>query len=458
MSTQVVVVDDESRMGELLAKSLPKRGFETTWFTRAEDALEHLRDHDADVLLTDLKMPGMGGIETCRRALEIRADLPVIVVTAFGSLESAIEAIRAGAYDFVRKPFDIDDLCLTLERAAKHRELRGEVRRLRAAVTGTAAPDGIIGRSEAIREVHDLVDRVAATDASILVTGESGTGKELVARALWRRSQRAAAPFITVNCAALPEALLESELFGHKRGAFTDARTDREGLFLRARGGTIFLDEIAEMPLGTQPKLLRALQERRIRAVGSDVEVDTDVRIIAATHQDLDARVADGRFREDLFYRIDVVRIGLPPLRARGNDVLLLAQRFLEQFALTHRRAVERLSPGAAERLLAYSWPGNVRELANCMERSVALARFNEVAVEDLPERVRSAAARKPVVEAPGASDEVLPLAEIERRYVLAVLETVSGNKTEAARLLGLDRATLYRWLEKYAVLDTGAR
>ncbi|NUP04440.1 MAG: sigma-54-dependent Fis family transcriptional regulator [Polyangiaceae bacterium] len=451
MSVQVVVVDDESRMGELLGKSLPKRGFDTTSFTCAEDALEHLRLHDADVLLTDLKMPGIDGIETCRRALEIRADLPVVVVTAFGSLASAVEAIRAGAYDFVTKPFEIDALCLTLTRAAKHRELRGEVRRLREAVSAASAPDGILGGSEAIREVHDLIGRIAPTDASVLVTGESGTGKELVARALFRQSQRNNAPFITVNCAALPEPLLESELFGHKRGAFTDARADREGLFVKARGGTIFLDEIADMPLGIQPKLLRALQERRVRAVGSDVEIETDVRIIAATHQDIDTRVADGRFREDLFYRIDVVRIGLPPLRARGNDVLLLAQKFLGQFAAAHRRPVERLSPGAAEKLIAYAWPGNVRELANCMERSVALARFNEIAVEDLPERVRNAASRKPVVEAPGATDEILPLAEIERRYVLAVLDTVSGNKTEAARLLGLDRATLYRWLEKYA-------
>jgi DNA-binding NtrC family response regulator len=452
MIGRVVIVDDESRIGQMLAKSLPKRGFETSWFTHPEDALEHLRANDADVLLTDLKMPGMDGIEACRRALEIREDLPVVVITAFGNLENAIEAIRAGAYDFVVKPFDVDSLCLTLARAVRHKALRSEVRRLRQAVAGAAVPEqGILGRSECIRAVHDLVSRIAPAESTVLVTGESGTGKELVARALWRAGSRSNGPFVAVNCAALPESLLESELFGHRRGAFTDARADRDGLFVKARGGILFLDEIAEMPTGVQAKVLRALQERRVRPVGSDSELETDVRVVAATHRDIDGWVADGRFREDLFYRIDVVRIALPPLRARGNDVLLLAQRFLEQFARAHPRDIDRLSQGAAEKLLAYSWPGNVRELANCMERSVALARFNEIAVEDLPARVRDAAPRPPVIEAPGSIDEILPLEEIERRYVLAVLEAVGGNKTEAARLLRLDRATLYRWLGRYS-------
>ncbi len=456
MIGRVVVVDDESRIGQMLAKSLPKRGFEASWFTHPEDALAHLRAHDADVLLTDLKMPGIDGIETCRRALEIRADLPVIVITAFGNLENAIEAIRAGAYDFVVKPFDVDSLCLALARAVRHKELRSEVRRLRQAVAGAVVPEhGILGRSESIRAVHDLIDRIAPTESTVLVTGESGTGKELVARALWQGSSRSDGPFVAVNCAALPESLLESELFGHRRGAFTDARADRDGLFVKARGGLLFLDEIAEMPAAVQAKVLRALQERRVRPVGSDSEVETDVRIVAATHRDIDGWVSEGRFREDLFYRIDVVRIALPPLRARGNDVILLAQRFLEQFALCHPRGIDRLSQAAAEKLLAYSWPGNVRELANCMERSVALARFNEIAVEDLPARVRDAAPRPPVIEAPGSIDEILPLEEIERRYVLAVLDAVGGNKTEAARLLRLDRATLYRWLGRYSAQGT---
>ncbi|MBL8743150.1 MAG: sigma-54-dependent Fis family transcriptional regulator [Myxococcales bacterium] len=452
MSGRVVVVDDESRIGQMLAKSLSKRGFEISWFTQPEAALEELRSRDADILLTDLRMPGLDGIEMCRRALEIRADLPVIVITAFGNLESAIEAIRAGAYDFVVKPFDVDSLCLTLARAVRHKALRSEVRRLRQAVRSAAVPDhGILGRSASIRAVVDLVNRIAPTESSVLVTGESGTGKELVARALWRGSPRSNGPFVPVNCAALPEPLLESELFGHRRGAFTDARADREGLFIKARGGVLFLDEIAEMPTAVQAKVLRALQERRIRPVGCDSEVDTDVRVVAATHRDIDSWVADGRFREDLFYRIDVVRIALPPLRARGNDVLLLAQLFLEQLGLGHPRGIDRLSQGAAEKLLSYAWPGNVRELANCMERAVALARFNEVAVDDLPARVRDAAPRCPVIDAPSSVDDILPLEEIERRYVLAVLETVGGNKTEAARLLRLDRATLYRWLGRYS-------
>ncbi len=452
MNSTVLVVDDEPRVGQMLEKALPKHGFSVAWTSDPREALERLREEDYELLVADFRMPGLDGAELCRRALEVRSDLRVVVITAFGSLDTAVEAIRAGAYDFVTKPFEIDGLALVLRRAAEHRALCGELRRLRRAVATTADDDGLLGSSDPIQRIRDITRRTAPSDVSVLVTGESGTGKELVARAIHRQSLRAEGPFVSINCAALPEALLESELFGHRKGAFTDAHVAREGLFFRARGGTLFLDEVAELPLGVQPKLLRAIQERRVRPVGADDEVDVDVRLIAATHQDLEERVRDGRFREDLFYRIDVVHIALPPLRARSNDVLLLAQHFLEKFAATHRRPVESISPAAAAKLLAYDWPGNVRELANCIERAVALAPLNEISLEDLPERVRDVTPNKPTLpSAPTTASEVLTLDEVQKRYALSVLELVGGNKREAARLLGMDRATLYRWLGRFS-------
>ncbi|HEU0032607.1 MAG TPA: sigma 54-interacting transcriptional regulator [Kofleriaceae bacterium] len=300
-----------------------------------------------------------------------------------------------------------------------------------------------------MREVEQLIERVAASDATVLVTGESGTGKELVARAIHARSPRRDGPLVTVNCAALPEALLESELFGHVKGAFTDARTARPGLFAQAAGGSLFLDEIGELPLALQPKLLRALQDRVVRPVGGDREVEVDVRIIAATNRELATLVAERAFREDLYYRLDVIRVELPPLRARDNDVLLLAQHFLVRSARRAHKAIDGFSPAAARQLLAYSWPGNVRELQNCIERAVALARYATISVEDLPDRVRAPATRPD----PVASDDLADLPtmeEVERRYIARVMAAVGGNKASAARILGYDRTTLYRKLDRY--------
>jgi two-component system response regulator AtoC len=295
-----------------------------------------------------------------------------------------------------------------------------------------------------------LLDRIAETDTTALVTGETGTGKELAARAIHRRSRRSDAPMVTVNCAAVPATLLESELFGHVRGAFTDARTDRKGLFVQAHKGTLFLDEVGEMPPEMQVKLLRALEARTVRPVGGQHEVAFDVRLITATHRDLVASVEEGTFREDLYYRINVLEITMPPLRARGTDVLLLARSFLEEFARRHAKPVQRISSPVAERLLSYAWPGNIRELRNCMERAVALARFEEVIVEDLPVQVRDYRPTHVLVAANDPS-ELVPLAEVERRYVERVMEAVGGNKRQAAQILGLDRATLYRKLERWS-------
>jgi DNA-binding NtrC family response regulator len=451
MTTRVLVVDDERSMVDLIRDGLGRRDCTVTCAGSAQEALELLPHADVDVVVTDLRMGGMSGLDLCERIAGSRPDLPVIVVTAFGSLDAAVGSIRAGAYDFLTKPFDIEVLAIAVRRAAQHRALRDEVRRLRKAVDSTRSLGDMVGASGPMQELFGLLTRAAAAESSVLITGESGTGKEMVARELHARSRRTGGPFVAVNCAALPEALLESELFGHARGAFTDARQARTGLFLQAAGGTLLLDEIGDMPLGLQPKLLRALQARSVRPVGSDQEHPFNARIIAATNRDLDEHVEQGRFREDLYYRLNVIHVPVPPLRARGGDVLLLAQSFLERFAAQMDKSVAGLSPPAAEKLLAYSWPGNVRELSNCIERAVALTQFDHLVVDDLPERVRSYR-RSDVLVAGNDPSELAPLEQVERRYVLRVLEAAGGNKTLAAQILGLDRRTLYRKLERWAV------
>jgi two-component system response regulator HydG len=325
MKAKVLIVDDDTSMCELLAESLAQQGYEVRWKASAQEALAEVEQRNFDVVLTDINMKEMNGLELCQRATEAHPDLPVIVITAFGSMETAVQAIRAGAYDFITKPFDIDVVAIAIERAVKHGLLQREVQRLQRAVDESRRFDELLGASPAMKEVYDLLERVAESESTVLVTGESGTGKELVARALHRRSKRASGPFVAINCAAMPEQLLESELFGHTKGAFTDARTARPGLFVQAKGGTIFLDEIGDMPLGLQPKLLRALQERSVRPVGGDHETPIDVRVVAASNRDLETAIEERKFREDLYYRINVIHVELPPLRARGADVLLLA-------------------------------------------------------------------------------------------------------------------------------------
>ncbi|CAN5922615.1 sigma-54 dependent transcriptional regulator [soil metagenome] len=440
-------------MCDYLEAELRARGFDVASRTNADEALALLGAEDFDVVVTDLNMRGMNGLGLCTRIVENRPDVPVIVITAFGSLETAVATIRAGAFDFVTKPFDIEELLLAIERAIRQRTLESEVKRLRGMVAEGQHFDEMLGASPAMKKVYDLIARISDSDATVLIAGESGTGKELVARALHRRGKRASGPFVAINCAAMPEALLESELFGHAKGAFTDAKAARKGLFVEASGGTLFLDEIGDMPLTMQPKLLRALEARTVRPVGGSTEVPFDVNLVAATNRDLETAIAEGRFREDLFYRINVVKLELPPLRARGNDVLLLAQSFLERFATRSGKRVVGLSSAVAKKLLAYTWPGNVRELQNCLERAVAVARFEEVAVDDLPERIRDYRSANVLVVADDPS-ELVPLEIVERRYILRVVEAAGGNKSIAARILGLDRKTLYRRLESYGVGD----
>jgi two-component system response regulator HydG len=444
-----LIVDDDARGRDVLVEALQHRGFRAVAAGSAREAMALLAsDHRFEVVLSDLRMPEVGGLDLTQKLAESHPILPVVVITAFGTIRAAVDATRKGAYDFLTKPYDLDVVALTLDRAIAHYRARAELEELRA--THAGRDHGILTRSPAMQRVLSTVARIARQDVSVLVTGESGTGKELIARAIHAESVRSRQRFVAINCAAVPETLLESELFGHARGAFTDANTARAGVFAQAHKGTLFLDEIGDMPLSMQAKLLRALADKSVRPVGSDREVEADVRVVAATHKDLEAEVAAGRFREDLFYRIQVVEIVVPPLRARGGDVLLLATEFARRAAQRAGKPVPALAPSFAEKLQAYDWPGNVRELSNCIERAVALSDETELRELDLPTRVRSS---DPAMAFPTSADDgdgLVPLDTIERRYILHVLRAVKGNKRAAAQILGLDRSTLYRKLERY--------
>lgn len=448
----VLIVDDDVAMCRLLSGGLRGLGADTTTASSTEEGLHLFAKSSFDVVVTDLRMAGRSGIDLCRAVNDQQPDVPVVVMTAFGSLETAVQAIRAGAYDFVTKPFELDRLRSTVERALAHRQRQRRVVRLQESSTENCRIDGLIGKSRAMMKVHDLIDRVAVSSTTVLVRGESGTGKELVARAIHERSERQGAPFVAINCAAMPPTLLESELFGHVEGAFTDARSDRPGLFRTAAAGTLFLDEIGEMPLEVQPKLLRALQERAFRPVGSSEELPLQARIVTATNRDLEDAVREGSFREDLYYRIHVIDVEVPPLRDRAGDVLLLARHFIDRFATTSGKAVRGVTPPAGKKLVRYRWPGNVRELQNAVERAVILTRFSEITVDDLPERI---VRYEPApLSAPSADLRTLePMEEIERRYALHVYRLTSGNKSSAARILGWNRKTLHRKLVSYGVI-----
>lgn len=449
MKTEVLLVDDEKDICEMIHAGLSKHDIHVHWQTSAEEALLLLQDRDFDAVLADVNLQDMSGLDLCQRIVENRPDVPVIVITAFGSMESAIAAIRAGAYDFINKPVEIAALAHVIDRAVQHRRLRQEVKRLRQTIETLDAPGELVGQSASMKKVYDLIHRLSDTDATVLLTGESGTGKELVARALHSQSRRTGRPLLAINCAAVPPNLLESELFGHVKGAFTDAHSDRKGLFERADRGTVLLDEIGEMPLEMQPKLLRVLEERKVRHVGGEKEISFDTRVIASTNRDLEAEVEAGRFREDLYYRLNVVQVHLPPLRARGNDILLLAQNFVQKISAKLNKPVRGISSEAARKLLEYDWPGNVRQLQNSMERAITLTRFEQITVDDLPDKIRHYESTK-IVLVDSDAEHLLSLEELEKRYIEKVLKAVSGNKTQAATVLGLDRRTLYRKLERY--------
>ncbi len=445
MKARVVVVDDEPKMAEAIASALERSGHECVVFNRGAEALDEILARPPDVVVTDWRMEGLDGLELLKRIHAARPETPVILVTAYGDVPSAVAAMRAGAFDYVTKPFDNDELRNLVERAVELRRLRYENHELRREILGSRDAE-VVAESEAMKKVLDLVDRVAPSLAPVLILGESGVGKEIVARRLHFGSDRVARPFVAVNAKALSESVLESELFGHEKGAFTGAFTAHAGCFERAHGGTLFLDEIGEISASFQGKLLRVLQEGEVQRVGGATSRKVDVRVVAATNRDLRAEVAAGRFREDLFFRLDVIRIWIPPLRERKEDVLPLARFFLDRQARASGREL-RLSVEAEEILLAHGWPGNVRELSNAIERASVLGRSEEVLAEDL-------LLDRDVVEAAstieGTLQEVVDRAVADR--IRSALAESGGRKAEAADRLGIERTTLFRWMKRLGI------
>jgi len=434
-------VDDEPSLGSTLAEVLHQRGYAAEAVSSGQACLERLARVGADVVVTDVLMPDMNGIELCQEVRERFRDVLPIVVTGVFAQDVAIAAIRAGAFDYITKPVKVRTLELAVARALDQIALQHELDAHRIATADTSFA-GIVGTSQAVARTVELVRRIADSDATVLITGESGTGKELVARAIHHQSQRRNEPFVAINCGAMPASLLESELFGHVRGAFTDAVRGRTGLFMQAGYGTILLDEIGDMPLEMQAKLLRVLQERTVRPIGSDEEQPMHARVIAATNCQLEQDVDAKRFREDLFYRINVVAIPVPPLRDRQEDILPLAFRMLRRTAARIGKPVEGLTLPAARLLLDYDWPGNVRELENCVERAVALCRLDQITADDLPDKLhRSQRSRFAIPGDP--VEDLVTLGEMKSRYVRRVLALSNGNKSLAARILGIDRRTI---------------
>jgi DNA-binding NtrC family response regulator len=456
---RILVVDDEPDMVENCTRILRRAGYRVVSTTDSERALALVESEHPDVLLTDLKMPGLDGMELMRRAHDIDPTLPVIMITAFGSIESAVAAIKAGAFDYLPKNFSVDDLIVDVERALRQRALGVENRNLRAQLAAALGLENVIGRSAAMGQVFELVKKAARSEANILVLGESGTGKELIARAIHANSPRAAHAFIPVDSAALPENLLESELFGHEKGSFTGAVRSKSGLMELADGGTMFLDEIGELPIGLQSKLLRALQERQIRRVGGTQLVDVDVRVVSATNRDIRDAIVKGTFREELYYRINVIEIRLPPLRERAGDVPLLVHAFLRRYG---QGRVQACDADAMMALEAYRWPGNVRELQNVIERACALADSDTITHGDLPEHVHEGGARGAAGLPSDARLEAasLPLKEakeqwmgvLEASYLRQLLERHDGNISAAAQTAGIDRKTFHRLVTKHGI------
>ncbi|KAB2968253.1 MAG: sigma-54-dependent Fis family transcriptional regulator [Thermoanaerobaculia bacterium] len=436
----ILVVDDEPIVLQSLGDWFRQDGYLVDVAASAKEALRVAAERHHDIALLDIKMPGVDGLELQERLAKEVPDLTVIVMTAYASIESAVRALKAGAYDYITKPFDPDDLSHLVRRAIEHRSLKSENERLKEQLASVAGPAPLVGDSAAMRHVHELIEAVAPSDATVLVRGESGTGKELVARAIHARSPRRFGPLVVVNCGALPEGVLESALFGHEKGAFTGAQYRHKGKFELADGGTIFLDEIGTVSPRVQIELLRVLEEKTVTRVGGTVPVRTDFRVVVATNLDLEAAVRDGRFRDDLFWRLNVFVIDLPPLRDRPEDIPPLAEHFLERFATAMNKPAMKLAPAALEALRAYSWPGNVRELQNAIERAVVLGKPPTIEAADLPLRIGEIASR------PGP----MSLEEVEKGHIRRVLDGCDWNISQAAKVLGIDRGTLYAKIRRY--------
>ena len=438
----ILVVDDEASIRESLKDWLMEDGYSVALAIDGEDAILRVEASQYDVILLDLKMPGIDGLETMRRIKEISPDSEVLMMTAYAAVDTAVLAMKEGAFDYLVKPFDPDEIELQIKKILAHKEVILENILLRKRLEEQTQYDEIIGKSPAMQEIFDLIDRVAPSDSTVLITGESGTGKELVAKAIHGNSSRCYMPFVAVNCGALPDSLLESELFGYEKGAFTGADHTKRGRFEMAQSGTILLDEIGDISLKTQVDLLRVLQQKEISPLGSESPIEVDVRILAATNRDLDASIKKGDFREDLFYRLNVISIHMPPLRERKEDIPLLANAFVKQQCMKMNREIVKISPPALRQLMDYHWPGNVRELENIIERALVIGAGKEIMTDDLPFSRTDAR----------VSDSPKSLKMMERAHILRILELTEWNISKAAREMDIDRQTLYNKMNKYAI------
>jgi DNA-binding NtrC family response regulator len=449
---RILIVDDDADMCRLLTDLLGEDGYE---IEVAHDGASAIAKHQArpfDLTITDLMMPKMKGIELIAKLREIDGGSLVLLITAFGSIESAVEAMRAGAFHYVTKPFHNDEILIQVKRALEQKNLREEVARLRTEVDARSRFQNIIGHSPVMQRVFEVIAQVSDLSANVLIEGESGTGKEVIARAIHANGSRASGPFVPVNCAAIPETLLESELFGYMRGAFTDARKDRRGLFQEATGGILFLDEIGDIALSLQAKLLRVLEDKEVRPLGANQSIRVDARVVSATNRPLEDLVGAGKFRQDLYYRLNVIRIELPPLRQRSEDIPLLVDHFIRKFADSAKRSVAGIQADALAALKNHQWPGNIRELEHTIERAVLLGKEPLIGKVDLPASLSAKSDGAALIDQAHARQ--MTLYDLERDYIGRVLEASRGNKTEAARILGVDRTTLYRKLEEYKIKE----
>jgi DNA-binding NtrC family response regulator len=443
---RLLVIDDEERQRELLTEYLTNNGHKTRGAENGEMALEMLKEDGAEAAFVDMRMPRMDGLTFIKRSLELYPDLAIVIMTAYGTVESAVEAMKAGAFDYLLKPIDLEHIELILSKIEEKQRLIAENRYLKRKLEEVEVPEGIIGQSKAIKSVLADVSRVAQTDATVLIRGESGTGKELVAAAIHNASPRAKGPFLAVNCASLPETLLESELFGHERGAFTGASARRLGRFELAHKGTIFLDEIGDISPAIQVKLLRVLETRTIQRLGSGKDINVDIRILTATNRDLESRMQNGQFREDLFYRLNVIPLTIPPLRERRDDILQLTEHFIKKYSGKNNKTVKGITAEAKDLLLNHSWPGNVRELENLIERAIVLAPGDVIDVKDLDPFI----AQRPAGTTPGFDN--LNLEHIEKLAIIEALKRTDGSLVKAAEILGIHRNSIRLKIKKYGI------
>lgn len=443
---KVLVVDDDLEMCGLLSDVLKGEGFSAITTHDSLEASKILKKEEFDIIITDLKMKGLKGLDLLEETKQISPLTPVVIITAFGTIESAIQAMKMGAYDYITKPFQMDELILTVRKALENRFLKKEVVRLKREVETRYDFHQLIGKSASMQKIYDLIERIRDSSINVFITGESGTGKELAAKAIHYSGVRKGGPFIAVNCAAIPETLLESELFGYKKGAFTDAKSDKKGLIFEANEGTLFLDEITEMPPTLQAKLLRVLEEREVRPLGDTTSYPIDLRIISTSNCDITSSIQQGRFREDLYYRLKVIDIDMPALRERREDIPILVQHFIQKFSKELKKVVSTVSGDALKILLNYPWPGNVRELENILQRAITLSRHEVISPEDLPPSIIQKADEKLFEK---AMEEKFTLDQLEKEYIRRVLIETGGNKSKAAERLGLDRKTLYRKLQE---------